>query len=86
MKTITLLSPLLLVGCMSTPKNVFVRPEVYECDLIISTTWDENHPIAHFERKLEVGVPYYDYLGTEFTLVPTEDSAVYALRVVVEKP
>ena len=75
-----------MVGCMSTPKNVFVHPEKYECHLLIPTKWNESHPITFFEKELIVGGTYYDYMGTEYTLIPTEDSSVFALRVSVEKP
>lgn len=89
MKAITLLIPLLAVGCaatMTTPKKVYVHPENYSCDLIIPTTWDGNQPVAHFSHELIVGKTYRDYRGMEYKLIPTQDSGVFVLQMQVNRP
>ena len=86
MKTTALLLILIAAGCSTAPKNLYVHPDRYNCDLIIPTIWDGNHPVAHFEHKLIVGFKYNDYMGTEYTLVETETPGVYALRVQVSRP
>lgn len=85
MKTAALLLTLLLAGCHTAPKNLFVKPEMYSSDLIIPTVWDGNHPIAYFEHELLVGATYYDYRGVEYKLVETDVPNVFALRVQVVK-
>tara|TARA_R110002020_G_scaffold90213_1_gene219739 strand:- start:31 stop:300 length:270 start_codon:yes stop_codon:yes gene_type:complete len=89
MKAITLLIPFLAVGCMSTmttPKKVYVHPEKYSCDLIIPTTWDGNHPVAHFSQELILGKTYQDYMGMEYKLIPTKDSSLFVLQIQVNRP
>ena len=87
MKTIALFTPLLMVGCLSyTPKNMYVHPQKYRCDLMIATRWDESFPVEHFQHEIKVGQEYMDVQGMTYTLVPTEDSTVYAIRVSIPKP
>ena len=86
MKTIPLLLTLLVAGCTTAPKNLYVHPEKYNCDLIIPTIWDGTHPVSHFEHELVVGVTYHDYMGMEYTLVETETPGVFSLRVKVVAP
>ena len=86
MKIIRLVPALLMVGCMTTPKDVYVSPERYQCDLIIPTVWDGNHPVQHFEHELVVGMTYHDHLGMRYKLVPTETPSVFALQIEVDKP
>ena len=86
MKLLYTVPALLLAGCMTAPKNVFIHPEKYNCDLIIPTIWDGNHPVTHFEHELVIGLTYYDYMGMEYTLMDTEDPGVYVLRVQVTQP
>ena len=86
MRTTIALLALLVAGCSTAPKNLYVHPERYNCDLIIPTAWDGEHPVAHFERELIVGVSYYDYMGTEYALVDTDTPGVYMLRVQVANP
>jgi len=76
-----------MMGCLShTPKNIYVHPEKYRCDLMIATRWDESFPVEHFKYELRLGEEYMDIHGMIYTLVPTEDSAVYALQVYIGKP
>jgi len=86
MKTPLLLLTLLAAGCSTAPKNLFVHPEKYNCDLIIPTIWDGTHPVSHFEHELIIGVPYYDYMGMQYTLVETEVPNVFAIKVKVANP
>lgn len=86
MKLLYTVPALLLAGCMTAPKNVFIHPEKYNCDLIIPTIWDGNHPVTHFEHELVIGLTYYDYMGMEYTLMDTDDPGVYVLRVQVTQP
>ena len=89
MKAITLLIPLLAVGCaatMTTPKKVYVHPEKYSLDLIIPTAWNGNHPVTHFSHELIVGKTYQDYRGIDYKLVPTEDSNLFVLQIQVNRP
>lgn len=86
MKLLYTVPALLLAGCMTAPKDVFVKPEKYNCDLIIPTIWDGNYPVSHFEHELAVGVTYYDYMGMQYTLVETETPNVFALKVKVVSP
>lgn len=87
MKAITLLSPLLMMGCFSyTPKNMYVHPEKYRCDLMIATRWNESFPVEYFQHKMKVGQEYTDVHGMTYTLIPTGDSTVYAIQVSVPKP
>ena len=86
MKVLNLIAAILLVGCSTTPKNLYVHPEKYNCDLIIPTIWDGNHPVKHFEHELLLNTTYYDYRGIKYTLVETKVPNVYALRVQVVNP
>lgn len=86
MKTTLLLLTLLVAGCSTAPKNLYVHPEKYNCDLIIPTIWDGNHPVSHFEHELVIGLTYYDYMGMEYSLHETETPGVFALRVRVAAP
>lgn len=86
MKTTALLLALILAGCSTAPKNLFVHPENYNCDLIIATKWDGNHPIKYFEHEILLGSTQYDYMGTAYTLVATDVPGVYVLRVKVDRP
>jgi len=87
MKTIALFTPLLMVGCLSyTPKNLYIHPEKYRCDLTIATSWNEAFPVEHFQQDLKVGEEYIDVHGMKYVLAPTEDSTVYVLRVFVPRP
>ena len=45
------------------PKNVYVQPEKYNCDLIIPTIWDGNHPVEHFQHEMILNAVYHDYYG-----------------------
>jgi hypothetical protein len=86
MKTIALLLPVLFVGCMSTPAKVYVQPEKFNCDLIIPTIWDGNHPVEHFEHEMILDAVYHDYTGYKYTLVATDIPNVFALQVDVDQP
>ena len=86
MKLLYTVPALLLAGCMTAPKNVFVKPEKYNCDLIIPTIWDGTHPVSNFEHELVIGLTYYDYMGMQYTLVETDYPGVFALRVKVPAP
>jgi|TARA_R100000458_G_C8254797_1_gene231068 hypothetical protein len=86
MKTIALLLPVLFVGCMSTPAKVYVQPEKFNCDLIIPTIWDGNHPVEHFEHEMLLNAVYHDYMGHRYTLVATDTPNVFALQVDVPQP
>ena len=86
MKTVMILSCLLFAGCMTAPKNVYVQPEKYNCDLIIPTIWDGNHPVKHFEHEIVVGHTYHDYYGMEYKLMPTKTPDVFILQVQVTRP
>ena len=66
MKTIALLLPVLFVGCMSTPTKVYVQPEKFNCDLIIPTIWDGNHPVEHFQHEMILNAVYHDYMGNQY--------------------
>ena len=86
MKTTLLLLTLLVAGCSTAPKNLYVHPEKYNCDLIIPTIWDGTHPVSNFEHELVIGLTYYDYMGMQYTLVETDYPGVFALRVKVPAP
>ena len=86
MKTTLLLLTLLVAGCSTAPKNLYVHPEKYNCDLIIPTIWDGTHPVSHFEHELVIGLTYYDYMGMQYTLVETDHPGVFSLRVKVAAP
>tara|TARA_Y100000004_G_C8813492_1_gene368777 strand:+ start:33 stop:293 length:261 start_codon:yes stop_codon:yes gene_type:complete len=86
MKTTLLLLTLLVAGCSTAPKNLYVHPERYNCDLIIPTIWDGTHPVSHFEHELVIGLTYYDYMGMQYTLVETDQPGVFSLRVKVAAP
>ncbi len=86
MRTTLALLALLAAGCSTAPKNLYVHPEHYNCDLILPTIWDGSHPVEHFEHELVVGVTYHDYMGMKYTLVEKETPGVYALRVEVPLP
>ena len=86
MRTTALLLALFAAACSTAPKNLYIHPERYNCDLIIPTVWDGNHPVKHFEHELVIGLTYYDYMGMEYTLVDTDDPGVYVLRVQVTRP
>ena len=86
MRTTALLLALLAAGCSTAPKNLYVHPERYNCDLILPTIWDGVHPVSHFEHELVLGVTYHDYMGTEYVLVKTDVPDVFALKVQVARP
>ncbi len=86
MKFTYLLPAVLLASCTVAPKNVFVHPEKYSCDLIIPTIWDGCHPVSHFEHELVVGSEYYDYYGMKYKLVETETPGVFILQIDVQRP
>ena len=86
MKTVAILSCLLFAGCMTAPKNVYVQPEKYNCDLLIPTIWDGNHPVKHFEHEIVLGQTYHDYYGMEYRLMPTDKPDVFSLKVEVTRP
>ncbi len=87
MKTIkTALAILFLTGCGAAPKKVFVHPEKFNLDLIVPTAWDGAYPVSHFEHEMVLNTPYYDYMGTKYTLVSTDNPDVFIIRVRVDKP
>lgn len=86
MKFIYLLPAILLASCTIAPKNVYVHPEKYNCDLIIPTIWDGNHPVEHFEHELVVGTEYHDYYGMKYKLVETDVPGVFILQIKVDRP
>ena len=86
MRTTALLLTLLAAGCSTAPKKLFVHPEKYNCDLLITTKWDGNHPVIYFECEILLGATEYDYMGTAYTLIETDVPDVYVLRVRVERP
>tara|TARA_R100001224_G_scaffold90580_2_gene59706 strand:+ start:2795 stop:3010 length:216 start_codon:yes stop_codon:yes gene_type:complete len=71
---------------MSTPAKVYVQPEKFNCDLIIPTIWDGNHPVEHFEHEMLLDVVYHDYTGNGYKLVATDTPNVFALQVDVLQP
>ena len=86
MKTIALLLPVFFVGCMSAPTKVYVQPEKFNCDLIIPTIWDGNHPVEHFQHEMILNAVYHDYMGHQYKLVKTDTPDVFALQIDVPKP
>jgi hypothetical protein len=87
MKLIRLAPALLLMGCVTqAPKKLYVSPDKYICDIMVTTTWDGNYPVQAFEYKMEVGKTYTDQLGSNYMLVATEDTNVFAIKVFVPKP
>ncbi len=86
MRTTALLFTLLAAGCSTVPKNLYVHPEKYNCDLVIPTIWDGKHPVSYFEHELVLGTTYHDYTGTEYVLVQTDVPGVFALKVKVVNP
>ena len=86
MKTVGLLLVLLFVGCTTAPKNVYVHPEKFNCDLIIPLVWDGHFPVTHFEHELMLDTEYYDYQGHMYRLVGTDTPGVYAIQIDVPKP
>ena len=86
MKFIYLLPAVLLASCMTTPKNVYVNPENYKCDLIIPTIWDGAQPVEHFEHEIVLGQVYYDYFGMKYKFVETDTPGVFVLQVDVDRP
>ena len=76
----------LACGCTTTPKNLYVHPENYKCDLIIPTIWDGSHPVQYFELEIVLGQTYHDYYGMQYKLMPTDQPDVFSLRVKVARP
>lgn len=76
----------LACGCTTTPKNLYVHPEDYKCDLIIPTIWDGGHPVQYFEHEIVIGQTYHDYYGMQYKLMPTDQPDVFSLRVKVARP
>ncbi len=86
MKFTYLLPAVLLASCSVAPKNVFVNPENYSCDLIIPTIWDGVHPVEHFEHEIVLNQVYHDYFGMKYKLVESETPGVFLLQIDVERP
>ena len=42
--------------------------------------------MSHFEHEMVLNTPYYDYMGTKYTLVSTDNPDVFIIRVRVDKP
>tara|TARA_Y100001937_G_scaffold102902_1_gene141662 strand:+ start:11768 stop:12031 length:264 start_codon:yes stop_codon:yes gene_type:complete len=82
----TVLAILFLTGCGATPKKVFVHPEKFNLDLIVPTVWDGAYPVSYFEREMVLNTSYYDYMGTKYTLVSTDNPDVFVIRVRVDRP
>lgn len=53
---------------------------------MIATRWNESFPVEHFQHEMKVGQEYMDVQGMTYTLLPTKDSTVYAIRVSIPKP
>ena len=86
MKTTTLFACLLLAGCTTAPKGVYVHPEKFNCDLIIPTIWDGNYPVKNFEHEIVLGQVYHDHYGMQYMLVETDVPNVFSLQVDVVRP
>jgi len=71
---------------MSIPQKIYVQPEDYNCDLIISTSWDGCHPVQHFEKELVVNHTHTDYMGMDYRLMSTEDPKIFILQVSIPSP
>ena len=86
MRTTLAMLALLAAGCSTAPKNLYIHPERYNCDLIIPTIWDGSHPVKYFQHELVIGMTYHDYMGMQYTLVDTDTPGVFVLRVQVANP